>query len=87
MTSSDSYLVVETLATIGLPQNPTESRAVMIMNASDQAIHIDATHHIYNNLYAPTGSLSLTVDANRIVYFIYTRNVSANQGKWLTHLG
>lgn len=90
MAGIDSYLVVETLSTIGLPANPVESKAVMIINASNQTINIDSTDgttQIYNNLYAPTGSFSLTVDANRIVYLIYTRNISANQGKWLTHLG
>ena len=90
MSNLDSYLVVETLSTIGLPQNPAESRAVMIINVSNQVINIDSTdgtHQIYNNLYAPSGSFSLTVDANRIVYLIYTRNISANQGKWVTQLG
>jgi hypothetical protein len=90
MSSLDSYLVVEALSTIGLPPNPVESKAVMIINASNQPINIDSTdgtNKIYNNLYAPVGSFSLTVDANRIVYLIYTRNISANQGKWVTHLG
>ena len=90
MSSTDSYLVVETLSTIALPANPPESKAVMIMNVSNQAINIDSTdgtNKIYNNLYAPAGSFSLTVDANRIIYLIYTKNVSANQGRWLTHLG
>jgi hypothetical protein len=90
MTSSDSYLVVESLSTIGLPHNPPESRAIMIMNASEQAINIDSTDNtnkIYNNLYAPDGTFSLTVDANRIVYFIYTKNLASGQSKWLTHLG
>ena len=90
MSNLDSYLVVETLSTIGLPHNPVESRAIMIINASNQAINIDSTdgtNRIYNNLYAPNGSFSLTADANRIVYLIYTRNITANQGKWVTHLG
>jgi hypothetical protein len=90
MSNLDSYLVVEALSTIGLPPNPVESRAVMIINASNQVINIDSTdgtNKIYNNLYAPAGSFSLTVDANRIVYLIYTRNITANQGKWVTHLG
>ena len=90
MSITDSYLVVESLSTIGLPQNPVESKAVMIINASNQVINIDSTDgttQIYNNLYAPMGSYSLTADANRIVYLIYTRNISANQGKWVSHLG
>jgi len=90
MSSLDSYLVVETLSTIGLPANPAESRAVMILNVSDQQINIDATdgtNQIYNNLYAPAGSFSLTVDANRIIYLIYAKNLLTNQGRWLTHLG
>ena len=90
MMGIDSYLVVETLSTIGLPQNPLESKAVMIINASSQVINIDSTdgvNRIYNNLYAPSGSFSLTIDANRIVYLIYARNISANQGKWVSHLG
>lgn len=90
MSSLDSYLVVETLSTIGLPANPAESRAVMILNVSDQQINIDATdgiNKIYNNLYAPAGSFSLTVDANRIIYLIYAKNLLTNQGRWLTHLG
>jgi len=90
MSSLDSYLVVETLSTIGLPANPVESRAVMILNVSDQQINIDSTdgtNKIYNNLYAPAGSFSLTVDANRIIYLIYAKNLVTNQGHWLTHLG
>jgi hypothetical protein len=90
MSSLDSYLVVETLSTIGLPANPAESRAVMILNVSDQQINIDSTdgtNKIYNNLYAPVGSFSLTVDANRIIYLIYAKNLLTNQGRWLTHLG
>ena len=86
----DSYLVVETLSTIGLPQNPVESKAVMILNVSNHPIHIDSTdgtNMIYNNLYAPAGTSSLTVDANRITYFIYTKNLVTSQGRWLTHLG
>lgn len=90
MAPYDSYLVVETLSTIGLPQNPVESKAVMILNVSNEPIHIDSTDGakmIYNNLYAPNGSFSLTVDANRIAYFIYAKNLVTNQGRWLTHLG
>ena len=90
MTSFDSYLVVETLSTVGLPQNPAESKAVMILNTSNQNIIIESTdevNQIYNNLYAPGGTFSLTVDANRITYFIYTINRTTNQGRWLTHLG
>jgi hypothetical protein len=90
MSSIDSYLVVESLSTIGLPANPAESRAVMIMNVSNQPINIDSTdgtNKIYNNLYAPAGSFSFTLDANRIIYLIFARNTSANQGRWLTHLG
>lgn len=90
MSSIDSYLVVESLSTIGLPLNPVESKAVMIINVSNQVINIDSTdgvNQIYNNLYAPNGTSSLSVEANRIVYLIYTRNISANLGKWVTHLG
>jgi hypothetical protein len=90
MSNIDSYLVVETLSTIALPANPSESKAVMIMNVSNQVINVDSTdgaNKIYNNLYAPTGSFSLTVDANRIIYLIYTKNLSTGNGRWLTHLG
>jgi len=90
MSSIDSYLVVESLSTIGLPANPAESKAVMIMNVSNQPINIDSTdgtNQIYNNLYAPSGSFSFTLDANRIIYLIYTKNLSAGNGRWLTHLG
>ena len=87
MASYDSYLIVETLSTIGLPQNPVESKAVMIINTSDQDITIESTIMIYNNLYAPNGTFAFTVNANRIVYFIYVKNLTTNQGKWLTHLG
>lgn len=90
MSSFDSYLVVETLSTIGLPMNPAESKAIMILNVSIEPIHIDSNDGItmiYNNLYAPNGSFSMTVDANRITYLIYTKNLVTNQGRWLTHLG
>jgi hypothetical protein len=90
MNSNDTYLVVETYSNINLPKNPAESKAIMLINASTQLITINSTDNInkiYNNLYAPEGSFSLNLEPYRIVYFIFTKNLTTNTGFWLTHLG
>jgi len=90
MNANDTYLVIETYSNINLPRNPTESKAIMLINASTQLIVInspDNVNKIYNNLYAPEGTFSLNVEPYRIIYFIYTKNLTTNTGFWLTHLG
>jgi hypothetical protein len=90
MNTNDTYLVVETYSNINLPNTPNESKAVMLINASSHTIIVNSNNNankIYNNLYAPEGTFSLNIDPYRIVYFIYTRNLTTQTGFWLTHLG
>jgi hypothetical protein len=90
MNSYDSYLIVETYSQLTLPNNPKESKAILLMNVSNQVIVVDTvdeTNKIYNNLYAPNGTFNLNIEPKRIVYFIYTKNLTTNTGMWMTHLG
>ena len=90
ITQNDSYLIVETLSNLTLPTNPTDGKARLLVNVSDQALTLesnDGVNKIYNNLYAPDGKFTIELDANRMIYLIYVINRLNNQGKWLTHLG
>ena len=87
---NDSYLIVETMTQLSLPSNPTDSKAILLVNVSNQTIDLEShntSNKIYNNLYAPDGSLTLKIEANRIIYIIYIVNQSLNEGRWVTHFG
>jgi hypothetical protein len=87
---NDSYLIIETLSQLVLPSNPTDSKAILLVNVSNHTIDLesqDGVNKIYNHLYAPEGSFDLKIEANRILYLIYIKNQSLNQGRWVTHLG
>jgi hypothetical protein len=90
ITQNDSYLIVETLSQLVLPPNPTDATAILLVNVSDYVLTVesnDGVNKIYNDLYAPTGSFSIEMDANRMLYLIYVINQTNSQGKWLTHFG
>ena len=75
---------------LSLPSNPTDSKAILLVNVSNQTIDLEShntSNKIYNNLYAPDGSLTLKIEANRIIYIIYIVNQSLNEGRWVTHFG
>ena len=87
---NDSYLIIETMSQIVLPPNPTDSKAILVVNVSNHTINIesqDGINKIYNHLYSPEGTFDLKLEKNRILYLIYIINHSINQGQWVTHLG
>lgn len=87
---NDSYLIIESMSQIILPSNPTDSKAILVVNVSNHTINIesqDGITKIYNHLYSPEGTFDLNIEANRIIYIIYIMNYSTNQGRWVTHLG
>jgi hypothetical protein len=87
---NDSYLIVETMSQLVLPSNPVDSKAILLVNVSNQTIDLEShnsVNKIYNNLYAPDGSLELNIEPNRIIYIIYIINQSLNEGRWVTHFG
>ena len=87
---NDSYLIIETMSQIVLPPNPTDSKAILVVNVSNHTINIesqDGINKIYNHLYSPEGTFDLKLETNRIIYLIYIINHSTNQGQWVTHLG
>jgi len=78
------------MSQIILPSNPTDSKAILVVNVSNHTINIesqDGITKIYNHLYSPEGTFDLNIEANRIIYIIYIMNYSTNQGRWVTHLG
>ena len=88
--NNDTYLIIETMSQLVLPSNPNDSKAILLVNVSNQTIDFEshnASNKIYNNLYAPDGSLALKIEPNRIIYIIYIINQSLNQGRWVTHIG
>jgi hypothetical protein len=87
---NDSYLIIETLSQLVLPANPLDSKAILIVNVSNHTIDLesqDGTNKIYNHLYSPNGEFDLKIEANRIIYLIYIKNQSLNEGRWVTHFG
>jgi hypothetical protein len=87
---NDSYLIVETLSELVLPSNPTDSKAILLVNVSNYTIQLDSQdgiNKIYNHLYSPDGTFNLKIEANRIIYLIYIVNYSTNEGRWVTHIG
>ena len=90
ITENDSYIIVETQSTLVLPPNPKDSKAVLIVNVSNNIIELltnGLTNKIYNNLYSPEGSYEIKMEANRIIYLIFIMNYSTNQGHWVSHFG
>jgi len=87
---NDSYLIIESMSQIVLPPNPTDSKAILLVNVSNHTINLesqDGITKIYNHLYSPEGTFGLQIEANRIIYLIYIMNYSTNEGRWVTHLG
>ena len=42
ITQNDSYLIVETLSNLTLPTNPTDGKAILLVNVSDQALTLES---------------------------------------------
>jgi hypothetical protein len=87
---NDSYLIVESLSELILPANPVDSKAILLVNVSNFTINLesqDGTNKIYNHLYSPNGTFNLEIETNRIMYLIYIKNISENEGRWVSMFG